>query len=527
MSSPNEEDSNQQNEDHVDDDNFHDAEDNEYNMYFVEDDDNDDDDEDDDNDDYDYEDEEDNEVDQIEAEDSDDDYETAQIPAVITYNTELASNHDYLGQNFQEISSSKLLYEINDIIQIPLLVQPSDTFYENDSDNSVQLIPGQVMPIYFYNPIQIQVIRRRLNENNPTIGFPYNPKIIRQNRLETNLSELSEDLKLGILAEVISASYHNENNEITDFSSLIESAGGLILKVKGRERFQILKLNKDITGTVTGTVKILPEYVLDQNPLSRKCHKNLNHIYDCYFHKNSSGLLKSTNIKAEYFNTFLNQPAWIYRNSDCNYLMHLIKKELNETFKINFEDPESKIKSETYLTESNNSKIFCSWLLTNFPFDNSMRITILKMNCINQRLSFMYSLLTKFTNINCRLCNEQFCTKSDVFSMSKHGFMGAYLNPGGVVHETLTVYKLKNFHIISPRPSTQHSWFPGYAWQIITCGQCNNHIGWKFTNAKPDLKPEKFFGLTRKAIRYAYRENDENDKNVIMDEQRTSTEVAS
>lgn len=52
---------------------------------------------------------------------------------------------------------------------------------------------------------------------------------------------------------------------------------------------------------------------------------------------------------------------------------------------------------------------------------------------------------------------------------------------------------------------------PGYAWQIITCRGCNDHIGWKFTNAEPGLKPEKFFGLTRKAIRYTYSEKTNNE----------------
>ncbi|RNA36227.1 cereblon isoform X1 [Brachionus plicatilis] len=461
-----------------DEENFQDAEENEYNIYFAP--------EDYDEEDIDDEDEEETESDEqdFEAVDQIQDYEDIDMPAIINYNTELSSNHQYLGQNFEEISASKLMHDSNDVIQIPILDQPSDVFFENDSENSVQLIPGQVMPIYFYSPIQIQVIRKRLDEKNPTIGFCYNPKLLKLNRRSqepVDFSTLPEESKLGIVAEIISASYHNENSEIADFSSLIESAGGVVLKVKGNERFEI----KDITGIAIGTVKILPEYVLSTNPLNRHSPKNLNFIFDSFLHKSDLDI-KNVVHKAEYFNTCLNQPAWVYRNFDCDYLIHFIKKELNETFKIKFEDSNIKLISDSGLADSNNSKVFCSWLLTNFPFDNKMRINILRMNCINQRLI---------------LCNEQFCSKANVFSMTKHGFMGAYLNPGGVVHETLTVSK----------PSTQHSWFPGYAWQIITCKRCNNHIGWKFTNALPDLKPERFFGLTRKAIRYAYQEDEEKN----------------
>lgn len=496
-----------------DEENFEDADQNEYDIYFApanydaE------------ETDYEEEEEEENESDEqdLEIAEIDNDYENIDMPAVITYNTELSSNHEYLGQNFEEISSSKSIHNSNDVIQIPILDQPSDTFFENDSENNVQLIPGQVMPIYFYSTIQIQVIRKRLNEKNPTFGFSYNPKLIRSNRRNqetVDLNTLPEESKLGIVAEIISASYHNQNNELADFSSMIESVGGLILKVKGKERFEIVNIQKDITGMAVGTVKILPEYVLSTNPLNHHSPKALNFIFDSFLHKSDLDI-KQVSIKAEYYSTNLNQPAWVYRNLDCDYLIYFITKELNETFKINFEDSNINLKNDAGLIDSNSFKVFCSWLLTNFPFDNKMRIDILRMNCINQRLMYMLKLLKKFTNINCRLCDEQFCTKSNVFSMSKQGFMGAYLNPGGVVHETLTVYKLKNFHIISPRPSTQHSWFPGYAWQIITCKQCKNHIGWKFTNALPDLKPEKFFGLTRKAIKYAYQDDDDNNSEMI------------
>lgn len=501
-----------ENENLSEEDNFDDAEENEYDIYFAP--------VNYDEEEYDLDDEEDeteSDEQNLEDDETNQDFDDEDMPAIITYNTELSSNHDYLGENFEEISAPKLVHDSNEVIQIPILDQPSDTFFENDSENTVQLIPGQVMPIYFYSPIQIQVIRKRLNEKNPTIGFSYCPKLIRQSRPSQdpiNFNTFPEESRLGIVAEIISASYHNENNELADFSSLIESAGGLILKVKGKDRFEIINIKKDITGIAIGTVKILPEYVLSTNPLNRHSPKNIEYIFDSFLHKSDTNI-KQICHKAEYYNTNLNQPAWVYKNFDCDYLIYFIKKELNETFKINFEDSSIKLKSDSGLTDSNNYKVFCSWLLTNFPFDNKMRISILKMNCINQRLMSMYKLLKKFTNINCRLCNEQFCTKSNVFSMSKHGFMGAYLNPGGVVHETLTVYKLKNFHIISPRPSTQHSWFPGYGWQIITCKQCNNHIGWKFTNALPNLKPERFFGLTRKAIRYAYQEEEEKNLELL------------
>ena len=60
----------------------------------------------------------------------------------------------------------------------------------------------------------------------------------------------------------------------------------------------------------------------------------------------------------------------------------------------------------------------------------------------------------------CRNCEEEIGKQEDIFSMSSEGPQGAYVNPGGYVHETLTLYKAKNLSLIG-EPSTEYSWFPG------------------------------------------------------------------
>ena len=47
---------------------------------------------------------------------------------------------------------------------------------------------------------------------------------------------------------------------------------------------------------------------------------------------------------------------------------------------------------------------------------------------------------------------------------------------------------------------TIFSWFPGYAWIITECLGCWSHIGWKFVATNRKLKPEKFYGFSRKNI---------------------------
>ena len=47
----------------------------------------------------------------------------------------------------------------------------------------------------------------------------------------------------------------------------------------------------------------------------------------------------------------------------------------------------------------------------------------------------------------------------------------AYVNPGGHVHDTLTLSRASNLRLVG-RSSTEYSWFPGYAWTIIECLGC-------------------------------------------------------
>lgn len=94
--------------------------------------------------------------------------------------------------------------------------------------------------------------------------------------------------------------------------------------------------------------------------------------------------------------------------------------------------------------------------------------------------------------------------------MSLDGPLGAYVNPNGWVHETLTFYRATSVRLRG-RPTAENSWFPGYAWTIAECGQCGNHLGWRFTSVKRGLNPSKFWGLTRASLRPTLVYEEESD----------------
>jgi|SRR6218665_1837372 len=71
------------------------------------------------------------------------------------------------------------------------------------------------------------------------------------------------------------------------------------------------------------------------------------------------------------------------------------------------------------------------------------------------------------TVLCCSRCSQPIASKKDVFSMSVEGPLGAYVNPGGYVHETLTVYKAQGLNLTGP-PSEESSWFPGSVFDIFS-----------------------------------------------------------
>ncbi|GAB1291123.1 Protein cereblon [Apodemus speciosus] len=304
------------------------------------------------------------------------------------------------------------------------------------------LIPGQTLPLQLSHPQEVSMVRNLIQKDRTFAVLAY-----------SNVQE--REAQFGTTAEIYA---YREEQEF----------GIEVVKVKaiGRQRFKVLELRTQSDGIQQAKVQILPECVLPST-MSAVQLESLNKCqifpskpiswedqYSCkWWQKYQKRKFHCANLTS--------WPRWLYSLYDANFSYRVAA---------------------------------C------LPIDDVLRIQLLKIGSAIQRLRCELDIMNKCTSLCCKQCQEtEITTKNEIFSLSLCGPMAAYVNPHGYVHETLTVYKASNLNLIG-RPSTVHSWFPGYAWTIAQCKICASHIGWKFTATKKDMSPQKFWGLTRSAL---------------------------
>ena len=138
------------------------------------------------------------------------------------------------------------------------------------------------------------------------------------------------------------------------------------------------------------------------------------------------------------------------------------------------------------------------WVSQNLPLDDDGRLRMLRCGSTTARLKEALSFLENSSPLCCKRCGALLSHRKHVFSMSEEGSVGTFVNPGGYIHQIVTLYHISRARLIG-NPSAEDSWFPGYSWTITNC-VCNAHIGWRFTADKPDLIPRIFWGLRRNAL---------------------------
>ncbi|KAI1296542.1 Protein cereblon [Halotydeus destructor] len=411
----------------------------------------------------------------------------------VAYDTSLPAQHSYLGDNLEDLHG-RVVFD-DDYVTLPLLSLPG-----------LVLVPGQTLPLQLQHPSLIGMMHKII-EKDKTFG------------LTSNLSSL------GTTAEIRSYGVEDEDDGLGVFR----------VKAEGRQRFLVKETWRQADGILMGKVKILLEIEL-MSP----------------FEKNSLHFARGSKCNAKLLSVSTPFPKFVYEMYEANVLMECIKNHLENW--VSFESarrerspqpkpgtvkntqthvatgvsstPGSVIRTTRTVTttirtvesddesseddKSDDLKTaktkapekpceFSYWVAANLPLEDARRIEFLSLDCSIQRLRWLLSVLKKYLYICCIGCKSKICHKDDVFSMSVEGPQGAYVNPAGYVHEALTVCQSESLSL-EGHPSTEFSWFPGYAWTICSCSRCHSHIGWRFTATNKKLQPELFWAITRKSV---------------------------
>ncbi|XP_077862766.1 protein cereblon-like [Saccoglossus kowalevskii] len=385
----------------------------------------------------------------------------------INYDPSLPTAHSYLGTDLQEYSGRTVL-EDDCYMSLPLLTLPN-----------VVLIPGQTLPLHLFQPRLVSMMKRVL-QTDRTFGLV----TWRYDNAPMTGPTLA---KIGTTAEIYSVKEESEAGIDT-----------IRIKATGRQRFELIETRRQVDGVTMAKIKILAEADLPD------CLQGARLDSHNRFRMNSVRSMKPPECSGDAASNLQTQvkkrkrsaadftwwPFWIYEQYDAELLINRIKKELSGWY----EGTQTKLSNVP-----SNPTDFSFWVASNLPLDDGWRLHLLEINCAVQRLRCELDLMRKCTILCCKECGQQIANKRDVFSISLDGPMAAYVNPGGYVHETFTLYRASGLNLMG-RPSEENSWFPGYAWTITQCRGCASHMGWKFTSVKKKLKPDKFWGLCRSSL---------------------------
>ena len=100
--------------------------------------------------------------------------------------------------------------------------------------------------------------------------------------------------------------------------------------------------------------------------------------------------------------------------------------------------------------------------------------------------------------IFCARCATRVSHPDAVFRMDPRGPVAAFANPAGFLRRIVTVRVAESLTFAGD-PTTNFTWFPGYAWTVALCATCGGHLGWRY-DAVSGATPLRFYGLVTEAV---------------------------
>lgn len=89
----------------------------------------------------------------------------------------------------------------------------------------------------------------------------------------------------------------------------------------------------------------------------------------------------------------------------------------------------------------------------------------------------------------CRSCDALITRER--WKISVAGHQHHFTNPLGVEFEVCLFEQAPGVLVVGAA-TLDHTWFPGFKWSLVQCGNCHIHMGWFYEGAE---NPPRFFGL--------------------------------
>lgn len=97
----------------------------------------------------------------------------------------------------------------------------------------------------------------------------------------------------------------------------------------------------------------------------------------------------------------------------------------------------------------------------------------------------------------CSLCKNLITSSENIFEVSGMGSRHHFVNSFGFDFNLITFIYCENVIGVS-EAIAENTWFPPYAWVVLNCVICGDHLGWLYQNE--DRDPKRFYGLIQEKL---------------------------
>lgn len=82
--------------------------------------------------------------------------------------------------------------------------------------------------------------------------------------------------------------------------------------------------------------------------------------------------------------------------------------------------------------------------------------------------------------IYCYICLQPVTSEDDKITMNG-SHQHTFVNPSNIEY-TIACFKSAPGCVAIGSPTYEFTWFTNFAWQIALCGNCGEHLGWKYSS---------------------------------------------